>query len=87
MVAFAVQRVSVRGTPVRAVSNGSRTVMAADRPIWLPGNQFPKRKLAVTSFSAVAALLALLLLTVEEGIHTDIFAFLRRRLGKCQTSW
>lgn len=56
MVAFAVQRVSVRGTPVRAVSNGSRTIMAADRPIWLPGNQFPKRKLAVTSFPAVSAL-------------------------------
>jgi hypothetical protein len=44
MVAFTMQRVSVRGTPLRAVSNGSRTVMAADRPIWLPGNDFPKRK-------------------------------------------
>jgi len=37
-------KTSVRGTPLRAAQNGSRTVMAAQRPIWLPGNDFPKRK-------------------------------------------
>jgi len=37
-------KTSMRGTPLRAAQNGSRTVMAAQRPIWLPGNDFPKRK-------------------------------------------
>jgi hypothetical protein len=34
----------VRGTALRAAQNGSRTVMAAERPIWLPGGDFPKRE-------------------------------------------
>lgn len=34
----------VRGTALRAAQNGNRTVMAADRAIWLPGGDFPKRE-------------------------------------------
>ena len=43
---------SVRGTPLRAVQNGSRTVMAAERAIWLPGNDFPKRELFCLCYRA-----------------------------------
>ena len=39
-------KTTVRGTAVRAVQNGSKTVMAA-RPNWLPGNKFPAREYTV----------------------------------------
>jgi hypothetical protein len=35
---------TMRGVAVRAVQNGSKTVMAAARPNWLPGNKFPARE-------------------------------------------
>jgi len=44
-------KATVRGTALRAAQNGSRTVMAADRPIWLPGNDFPKRKRRIFTFA------------------------------------
>lgn len=45
---------NIRGTAVRAAQNGSRTVMAADRAIWLPGGDFPKRECAGMALHGVS---------------------------------
>lgn len=36
-------KAALRGTALRAAQNGSRTVMVADKAVWLPGSPGAKR--------------------------------------------